>query len=59
MSGAGIRIDVTVQDQALRAALAELIAKVQDPAPALLEIGEELFIWSAAKSRSSLQLADI
>lgn len=44
MAGAGIHIDVTVQDQEVRAGLARLLAKVANPAPALMEIGEELII---------------
>ncbi|WP_020508549.1 phage virion morphogenesis protein [Lamprocystis purpurea] len=49
MAGAGLHLEVKVEDAELRARLAQLIRKCSHPAPALEEIGEVL--WTSTRER--------
>ena len=49
MAGAGLHLEVKVDDAELRAKLAQLIRKCRHPAPALEEIGEVL--WKSTRQR--------
>ena len=49
MAGAGLHLEVKVEDAELRARLAQLISKCSHPAPALEEIGEVL--WTSTRQR--------
>lgn len=55
MAGTGITIDATVDDAQVRAALERLARKAADPAPALREIGEVL--WISTRARFGTQTA--